>query len=110
MWQQNPINGFWYSLRNDKDRFSTLCQGTGAYVFDVWCNNVIAICNERYGQDPKLSGQFHDELILQVRKGHRELWNNIVGVEAMARTNAQLKMNREVACEVQFGKNYAEIH
>lgn len=110
MWQLNPINGFWYSLRNEKDRFSTLCQGTGAYVFDLWCNNVIAICNERYGRDPLLSGQFHDELILQVRKGTREVWEEIVGVEAMKRTNEQLKMNRDVACEVQFGDNYSEIH
>ena len=110
MWQQNPINGFWYSLRSDKDRFSTLCQGTGSYVFDVWCNEVIAICNERYNRDPKLSGQFHDELILQVRKGNRELWRELVGVEAMSRTNAILKLNRDVACDVQFGTNYAEIH
>ncbi len=110
MWQLNPVNGFWYSLRNDKDRFSTLCQGTGAYVFDVWCNAVIEICNERYGRDPMLSGQFHDELILQVRKGNRELWEQIVGVEAMERTNKQLKMNRDVACEVQFGDDYSEIH
>ena len=110
MWQFNPINGFWYSLRNDKDRFSTLCQGTGSYVFDIWCNEVIAICNERYGQDPKLSGQFHDELILQVRKGNRDLWKRLVGVEAMERTNAKLKMNRDVACDVQFGDNYSEIH
>lgn len=110
MWQWNPINGFWYSLRQDKDRFSTLCQGTGAYVFDVWCNNVIDICNERYGCDPKLSGQFHDELILQVRKGYRELWSDLVGVEAMERTNKQLKMNRDIACDVQFGDVYSEIH
>ncbi|QHJ79832.1 MAG: hypothetical protein [Caudoviricetes sp.] len=110
MWQLNPVNGFWYSLRNEKDRFSTLCQGTGAYVFDVWCNEVIAICNERYGQDPKLCGQFHDELILQVRLGTRDLWVKLVGEEAMVRTNAILKMNRDVACDVQFGTNYSEIH
>ena len=109
MWQQNPINGFWYSLRTEKDRFSTLCQGTGAYVFDVWCNNIIQICNERYGQDPKLSGQFHDELILQVRKGNRELWTNLLN-EAMERTNRELKMNRDCACDVQYGDNYSEIH
>lgn len=110
MWQLNPVNGFWYSLRSDKDRFSTLCQGTGAYVFDVWCNNVIDICNERYGRDPLLSGQFHDELILQVKKGTRDLWIEIVAGEAMKRTNEQLKMHRDVACEVQFGDNYSEIH
>jgi len=31
MWLKNPVSGFWYSLRSDKDRFSTLNQGTGVY-------------------------------------------------------------------------------
>lgn len=110
MWQWNPVSKFWYSLRNDKDRFSTLCQGTGSYVFDVWVNAVIDICNERWGVDPKLCGQFHDELILQVRKGNRELWKELVGVEAIGRANEILKMNRDVACDVQFGDRYSEIH
>ena len=109
MWQLNPVNNFWYSLRQEKDRFSTLCQGTGAYVFDIWCNNIIEICNERYGCDPLLSGQFHDELILQVKKGYRELWTALLH-EAMERTNKQLKLNRDCACDVQFGDNYSEIH
>lgn len=109
MWQQNPVNGFWYSLRTEKDRFSTLCQGTGAYVFDIWCNNIIAICNERWGVNPLLCGQFHDELILQVKKGYRELWESLLH-EAMARTNKQLKLNRDCACDVQFGNDYSEIH
>lgn len=109
MWQKNPVNNFWYSLRYDKDRFSTLCQGTGSYIFDVWCNNVIAICNERYNLDPKLAGQFHDELILMIRKGMRDIWDGIMK-EAMVRTNSILKMNREIACDVQYGNNYSEIH
>lgn len=109
MWQRNPVNGFWYSLRAEKDRFSTLCQGTGAYVFDIWCNNIIKICNERYGADPKLSGQFHDELILQVKKGYRQLWTDLLN-EAMDMTNKELKLNRDCACDVQFGDNYSEIH
>lgn len=109
MWQQNPVNGFWYSLRTEKDRFSTLCQGTGAYVFDIWCNNIIKICNERWGRDPMLCGQFHDELILQVKKGNRDLWTQILK-EAMHRTNKMLKLNRDCDCDVQFGDNYSEIH
>lgn len=109
MWQLNPVNNFWYSLRTEKDRFSTLCQGTGAYVFDVWCNFVIEICNQRYGQDPKLSGQFHDELILQVKKGFRPVWEGILH-EAMTKTNELLKLNRDCACDIQFGDSYAEIH
>lgn len=109
MWQKNPVNNFWYSLRTEKDRFSTLCQGTGAYVFDIWCNHVISICEERYKRPPMLLGQFHDEFILQVRKGHRELWTSILN-EAMDRTNKELKLNRDCACDVQFGDNYSEIH
>lgn len=109
MWQQNPVNGFWYSLRTEKDRFSTLCQGTGAYVFDIWCNNIIKICNERYGRDPLLSGQFHDELILQVKKGHRELWTALLH-EAMDLTNKELKLNRDCACDIQYGDDYSQIH
>lgn len=109
MWQQNPVNGFWYSLRTEKDRFSTLCQGTGAYVFDIWCNNIIEICNERWGRDPMLCGQFHDELILQVKKGTQEVWKEVLTL-AMERTNKQLKLNRDCACDIQFGETYANIH
>lgn len=29
MWLYNPVSGFWYSLRTEKDKFSTLNQGTG---------------------------------------------------------------------------------
>lgn len=109
MWQHNPINNFWYSLRYEKDRFSTLCQGSGSYIFDVWLNHVIAICNERYNLDPKLAGQFHDEMILLIKKGTRGIWDGIMS-EAMQRVNTQLKLNREIASDVQYGNNYSEIH
>ena len=29
MWLYNPVSGFWYTLRYEKDKFSTLNQGTG---------------------------------------------------------------------------------
>jgi hypothetical protein len=29
MWLRNPVSNFWYSLRYEKDKFSTLNQGTG---------------------------------------------------------------------------------
>ena len=35
-WLYNPVSEFWYSLRSDKDRFSTLNQGTGVFCFDSW--------------------------------------------------------------------------
>ena len=50
----------WYSLRFDKDRFSTLNQGTGAYCFDTWVKYILS-------KRPQLTGQFHDEVILEIK-------------------------------------------
>ena len=62
-WQLNPVNNIWYYLKTKKDRFSTLCQGTGAYAFDIWVEEIFQICQERWGRDPLLVGQFHDEIV-----------------------------------------------
>lgn len=58
MWQKNPINGFWYSLRTEKDKFSTLIQGLGSYILDIWLFNVFRL-GKKYGLEIKLLGQFH---------------------------------------------------
>jgi DNA polymerase I-like protein with 3'-5' exonuclease and polymerase domains len=107
----NPINGFWYWLKKDKDKFSTLCQGTGAYVFDTWCEKVNEVCLERYGKEMPLIAQFHDELILKVRDHQKSIdaWESIMK-EAMIRVNLKLQMNRDMASDVQFGTNYSQIH
>lgn len=102
MWLQNPINNFWYSLRKDNDRFSTLIQGTASYVFDLWINRVLS-------RRPQITAQFHDEGVWTVKKGFRK------EIEAYLQstikwTNEQLNLNRELAIGVQFGDNYAEIH
>lgn len=102
MWLYNPVSRFWYSLRHKKDRFSTLNQGTGVYCFDIWIANFRKV-------RPQLTGQMHDEVILCIEKGTRE---EVAGIlhAAMDKTNKQLKLNRELGIDVQFGKNYAEIH
>ena len=102
MWLFNPVSRFWYSLRHKKDRFSTLNQGTGVYCFDIW------IMNFRKKR-PQLTGQMHDEVILCIKKGNRENCIKLLQ-DAMAKTNRQLKLNRELGVDVQFGENYAEIH
>ena len=61
-WLWNPVSNFWYSLRNEKDRFSTLNQGTGVFCFDSW----VAACRN---QGIKSIGQFHDEVIALVEEG-----------------------------------------
>lgn len=57
-WLINPINGMAYSLRTEKDRFSTLCQGTGSYFFDMWVDNMINKMQEMFKRKT-LTGSFH---------------------------------------------------
>jgi DNA polymerase I-like protein with 3'-5' exonuclease and polymerase domains len=102
MWLKNPINGFWYSLRYEKDIFSTLVQGSASYVFDLW----VQTFREKR---PQLTGQFHDEVVLCVKKGFREQAEKLLR-DAIAAVNNQLKLNRELGIDVQFGARYSDIH
>lgn len=112
MWLYNPISHLWYSLREQKDIFSTLVQGTAAYVFDLW---VQFILEER----EQLTGQFHDEIIIEVKEGHstyneetRKWEGPIVDFlkKMITKTNDKLKLNRELDIDVQFGQRYSDIH
>lgn len=107
-WQLNPINGFWYSLRTDKDRFSTLVQGTGAYVLDLWLYHISRLAKPR-SLDFVLLGQFHDELIMEIDVGCEEENKKLVE-DGLAKVNAQLKLNREFSCDINFGSRYSGIH
>jgi DNA polymerase I-like protein with 3'-5' exonuclease and polymerase domains len=51
----------------------------------------------------------HDEVILTVKKGNREVAEKMLK-EAIDLTNKQLKLNRDLDVDVQFGNSYAEIH
>lgn len=112
MWLLNPISKIWYSLRYEKDIFSTLVQGTASYVFDMWVQNIL---KERR----QLTGQFHDEIIICVKKGFSSYnpdtkkWEGTIVdfLKAMIKkTNDQLKLNRELDIDVQFGERYSNIH
>lgn len=102
MWVQNPVSKFWYSLRSDKDRFSTLNQGTGVFCFDSW----VAICRKNGLQT---IGQFHDEVIAVVPLGQEQQVHDTMK-EAVKKVNEKLQLNVPLGCDVQFGNTYAEIH
>lgn len=102
MWLKNPINGFYYSLRFEKDIFSTLVQGSASYVFDLWVQTFRA-------KRPQLTGQFHDEVIITIKQGFREQAEKLLR-DAIAEVNNQLKLNRELGIDVQFGARYSDIH
>lgn len=108
MWQQNPINKMWYSLREEKDRFSTLIQGSGAYILDIWLYHAKRLAEKR-GLDFYLLAQFHDEKILELDEDKKDDYYNLVA-DAMEAVNNQLKLNRELACDIKFGERYSDIH
>jgi len=101
-WLYNPVSKLWYSLRHEKDRFSTLNQGTGVWCFDTWVGNV------RESKLP-LIGQFHDEVIGLLKEENKDRAEKALRV-AIDATNKQLNLNRELDIDVQFGVNYSEIH
>lgn len=101
-WLFNPVSKFWYSLRSDKDRFSTLNQGTGVFCFDSWVREVRK-------QRSQLTGQFHDEIIACIKQGYEEKYEKILR-SAIDIVNKTLKLNILLDIDVKFGKTYAEVH
>lgn len=101
-WLKNPVNGFYYSLRHEKDRFSTLNQGTGSYCFDVWISCVLK-------RREQITAQFHDEGVFTIRKGYRKEMEKLLQ-DSIEEANSLLRLNRRLDIGVEFGDTYAEIH
>ena len=102
MWLKNPINGFYYSLRFEKDIFSTLVQGSASYVFDLWISKI-------FEKRKQLTATFHDEIVLCIRRGFREKCSQLINW-AINEVNNQLKLNRELGIDIQYGDRYSDIH
>lgn len=101
-WLFNPVSELWYVLRFEKDRFSTLNQGTGVWCFDKWVEQIKL-------KGPPVIGQFHDEVVLLVSKGKREKLTKYLK-DCIKKVNELLQLNRELDCSVDFGSSYADIH
>lgn len=102
MWLYNPVSKFWYALRSDKDRFSTLNQGTGVFCFDTW----LAHCSVKGVHG---TYQAHDEVVVVCEKIHKDHVEEVLK-EAMKKTNEKLKLNVTVEIDVKWGNTYAEVH
>ena len=102
MWLWNPVSQFWYSLRAEKDKFSTLNQGTAVYAFDIQVKNVRK-------RGVKICGQFHDEWVAPILREDREKVKQIAE-DAIVETNEELKLNIKLGISIEFGENYADIH
>jgi len=102
MWVQNPVSGFWHSLRYEKDVFSTLNQSTGAYCFDKW----VAYYRTRR---PNIIGQFHDESINLVKEGEQNEHSDALNW-AIKKLNQKLKLNVDLGIDIQYGQRYSDVH
>lgn len=101
-WLFNPVSRLYYSLRHEKDRFSTLNQGTGSFCFDKWIYYVVS-------KRPELTAQYHDEGVWTIKKGHRKDMEDLL-TEAIDQTNKELNLNVPLGINIQFGDNYGQIH
>ena len=106
-WLINPINGFCYSLRKESDRFSTLCQGTGSFLFDMWVDGILQRMYDRFGVK-RISLSAHDEIVIQIKdlEKAKEVLKEMVGV-SLEDVNKTYKLRRQLGCDVQWGKRYA---
>jgi DNA polymerase I-like protein with 3'-5' exonuclease and polymerase domains len=109
-WLVNPINGFAYSLRSDKDRFSTLCQGTGSFFFDMWVDTILESMYNKFGVK-RLNGEFHDEYITSFTDTdvNKSTMKEITE-QAIETINKRYFLRRKLGCDVQFGYKYSDIH
>jgi len=102
MWLYNPVSKLWYSLRYEKDRFSTLNQSTGVFCFDSWIREFRSV-------RPQLTAQFHDEVVLTVKQGAEDKCRKMLK-DAINRVNDKLKLNIKLDVDIQFGPDYSRIH
>ncbi len=99
-WLKNPISGFWYALRAEKDRFSTLNQGSAVFVFDTWVKYL-----RQFGI--KISLQVHDEALFNIN--NKKETESIIQ-KSIEMVNEELKLNIQVGCSSSYGKTYSECH
>lgn len=105
-WLYNPLSGHWLFLKAEKDRFSTLNQNTGVFVFDSW---VYQVRQKLKPLGIKLCLQYHDEILLYYPKEHKDVVDNILR-ESMKIVNDKLKLNVEIKISIEYGLNYSECH
>ena len=103
-WLYNPISRFWMFLKADKDKFSTLNQSSGVFVFDSWLRNVMERINPIV-----VIMQYHDELLLVCKKTDQDFVEKALH-EAMVETNKEIKLNISIGISTSWGNNYAECH
>lgn len=109
-WLWNPLTKLYYRLVSDKDRFSTLIQGTGSYMLDMWVGYSFHI-RKKEGLEFKQNATFHDEKVWEFVDSE-EMREKIVSCSnrALDMLNKQFKLEIPIKASHDFGKRYSEIH
>lgn len=110
MYQWNPYSKMWYYLKTEKDSFSTLVQGSGSYLLDLWlkCIDNIKV-RDGIKDELKLCMNVHDEQLQEYQSLTDEYVKGIFQ-EALDIVNKTLKVEIPFGCDTQFGTKYSEIH
>ena len=105
-WLYNPVSKFWMFLKEEKDKFSTLNQSSGVFVFDSWVRKVRAKLNPL---GIKIMLQYHDEILLCYPNEHKEFVSKALQ-EAMDENNKELNLNVDISISIDEGKRYSDCH
>lgn len=109
-WLINPLNGFLYALRSEKDIFSTLAQGTGSYLFDMWVDKVLEGQYNKW-KSKTLTGSFHDEMVIVLKDTEKfKMEMGDIVKQSIDDVSEEFMLRRKLGCDVQYGKRYSEIH
>jgi len=101
-WIQNPVSGFWLTLRSDKDKFSTVNQSTAVFCMDRW----IAYCRKL---GITVQYQCHDEMLFSLDSDKEQEVRELLK-ESMRLTNESLNLNVEISMSPSFGYRYSDTH
>ena len=93
---------FWFELRDEKDRFSSLNQGLGSISFYMWLREVRKGCL-------KITANFHDELQARIKKEDEIIYRKLVQ-DSIDKVNKDLKLKIQIKIDVSVGKNYGLTH
>ena len=113
-YQLNPVNGIWYHLKTEKDSFSTLVQGSGAYLLDLWLGYIFSLRKKpeyHIEGGVRLVAQAHDENLQEFDdlEGNEETIRKLFD-DSLAMANKRLAQEIPFGCDTQVGRKYSEIH
>ena len=100
----------WYYLKKEHDAYSTLVQGSGSYLLDLWlkCIDNIKV-RDGIKDELKLCMTQHDENLQEFQSLTDDEVKEIFQ-EALDMVNKTLKVKIHFGCDTQIGLKYNEIH